>query len=348
MNTRTKDITTQALTGSSLSNLLAVFSAHKFERSYWSKLAAVFFWSALVTPLYWLEDKLFSTSRKSAVHPETIFIIGHWRSGTTYLHYLLAKDKQFGYCSNADAFIPGALFTGRWLTRKILALRLPRTRPMDNVKLHVDDPQEEEFAMMLLTPYSAYYTFVFPRTFKELLMSSLIFNPNDHAFSDLWKDHYHQFLKKLSYRCNGKRLLLKNPANTARISQLTQLFPDSKFIYLHRDPKEVKLSTIRMFKSMIKINTLQEFPEGTLSDEIENIHLKLLNGYEQQKQSIRGGNLIEIEYTDLITNPLTVVRSIYETLGISGFEKSQPEFEEFIEAQKSYVPHHYMESSVKA
>lgn len=348
MNIGTKDITPQALTGSSLSNLLAVFSVHKFERSYWSKLAVIFFWSTLLAPLYWVENKLFSTSRKSTVHPETIFIIGHWRSGTTYLHYLLAKDKQFGYCSNADAFMPGALFTGRWLTRKILALRLPRTRPMDNVKLHVDDPQEEEFAMMLLTPYSAYYTFVFPQTFKELYLNSLIFNPDDHTFIDVWKNHYHQFLKKLSYRYNGKRLLLKNPANTARVSQLTQLFPDSKFIYLHRDPKEVKLSTIRMFKSMTQVNALQELHEENLAEEIENIHLKLLKGYEQQRQSIRRGNLIEIEYTDLITNPLTVVRSIYETLGISGFEKSQPEFEEFIEAQKSYKPHQYTESSLKA
>jgi hypothetical protein len=104
----------------------------------------------LLSPLYFLEKITFLFIRKPPIHPEPIFIIGHWRSGTTYLHYLLAKDNQFGYCSNVDAFVPGALFIGRWLSRKVIAWRLPKTRPMDDVKLDADAPQEDEFAMMLL------------------------------------------------------------------------------------------------------------------------------------------------------------------------------------------------------
>lgn len=338
--------TPQALTGSSLANLVNLFLTHRFEKSYWMKLPPLIFWSTMLTPLYWLETLWFSFTRKTTVHPEPVFIIGHWRSGTTYLHYLMANDKQFGYCSNADAFMPGALLTGRWLTRKILALRLPKTRPMDEVKLHVDAPQEEEFAMMLLTPFSAYFNFVFPRSFKQLLLNSLVFNPNDPTYIDGWRHHYSQFIKKLSFRCKGKRLLLKNPANTARITHLIRIFPKAKFIYLHRDPTEVKISTLRMFRSMTKINALQEFPDTSLKEEVEKIHRVVLGEYETQRKSIGPGNLIEIEYTDLITDPLLTVKRIYGSLSISGFDASQPNFERFIEDQKNYVPHQYQSSSV--
>ena len=339
--------TPQVLTGSSLASLMNLFSIHKIEKPFWSKLPVLIFWSTLLTPLYWLENILSLTRLEYPVHPEPVFIIGHWRSGTTYLHYLLAKDKQFGYCSNADAFMPGALLIGRWFTRKILALRLPKTRPMDAVKLHVDAPQEEEFAMMLLTPFSAYHTFVFPRSFKELLLNSLVFNPNDHNYVDGWKHHYYQFIKKLSHRCAGKRLLLKNPANTARISHLIRIFPKAKFIYLYRDPTEVKLSTIRMFKSMTKINALQNFQEATLDEEIEKIHRLVLSEYETQRRFIGPGNLIEVSYNDLISDPLLTVKEIYNRLEISGFDKSQSDFIKFIEDQKNYVPHQYPASSSK-
>lgn len=332
--------TPQVLTGSSLANLLYLLSAHKVEKSHWSKLPALIFWSTLLSPLYWLEGLLFASTTKSAIHPEPIFIIGHWRSGTTYLHYLLANDNQFGYCSNADAFMPGALFTCRWLTRKILSLRLPKTRPMDNVNLHVDAPQEEEFALMLLTPFSVYHAFVFPRSFREQFLTSLMPRRDDNSVNG-WSHHYNQFIKKISRRYGGKRLLLKNPANTGRILLLTRMFPNAKFIYLHREPAEVKQSTLRMFKAMTQINTLQNFQESVLAEEIEMVHQKLLDEYEINRHYIVPDNLVEIDYKDLVENPLMTIKRVYDTLKLSGFESSQPYFERFIEEQKNYKPHEY-------
>ncbi len=331
----------QALTGSSLEKLLAIISNHPIEKPYWARFATLIFWSTLLTPLYWLENIFFVFTRQHSLHPEPIFIIGHWRSGTTYLHYLLAKDKQLACCTNADAFIPGALFVGRWLTGKILAMRLPKKRPMDDVKIHVDAPQEEEFAMMLLTNHSPYHSFVFPQTFSELLLQNLTFSSEDPDNLNEWLGQYSAYLRRLSYRYNGKRLLLKNPVNTSRIKHLLTLFPKAKFIYLHRDPAIVKQSALRMFKAMIDINKLQNYNEPELTLEIERVHKVVLEAYNAQRQFIPPESLIEIKYNDLIDNPLLIAKRIYEALHLPGFTESKDEFEKFIEEQKAFKSHQY-------
>jgi hypothetical protein len=340
--------TPQALTGSGLGTLLTILSNHHVEKFYWLRLFKLVFWSTLLTPLYWLENILFVFIRPRPLHPEPIFIIGHWRSGTTFLHYLLAKDKQFAYCSNADAFIPGALFIGRWLTKRILALRLPKKRPMDDVQIHPDAPQEEEFAMMLLTRNSPYHSFVFPGNFAELLLTNMLFPNKNHDAIGEWTQRYSGYLERLSIRYKGKRLLLKNPANTSRIKHLLRLFPKAKFIYLYRDPAAVKQSSLRMFTAMININKLQTYSEAQLAQDIERVHTVVLEEYEFQRQFIPANNLIEIGYDDLVVSPLHTIKRIYETLHLSGFKTSQGEFEKFIEDQKEYKTHQYSPTSTIA
>ena len=80
-----------------------------------------------------------------------IFIIGHWRSGTTHLHNLMWKDGRFGVVSTYQASMhPIALMGRGWLPR-LFANQLPRTRPMDNVAIDLQGPQEEEMAMINAT-----------------------------------------------------------------------------------------------------------------------------------------------------------------------------------------------------
>ena len=52
----------------------------------------------LSLPFQLLENIIFSGKiRNQKINPSPVFIIGHWRSGTTFLHQLLSNDKQFGY-----------------------------------------------------------------------------------------------------------------------------------------------------------------------------------------------------------------------------------------------------------
>jgi len=94
---------------------------------------------------------------------EPVFIIGHWRSGTTHLHNLMSLDPQFGCLRMFEALAPDCSVSTRgWLPR-LLAKTVPTKRPMDNMEWPMDAPQEEEIPLAKMTPYSWYLQFLFPK-----------------------------------------------------------------------------------------------------------------------------------------------------------------------------------------
>lgn len=283
-------------------------------------------------------------SKTTVINP--VFIIGHWRSGTTYLHYLLSQDKSFYAPTNLDAFVPEVNILGGALAKKILHHRLPQTRPMDDVELHPDLPQEEEFAIANLSPYSFYHALTFPDHFRKLFNQFVLLRNSSEKKLLRWEKVYTTYLKKIQYKAGKKRLLLKNPVNTARIQTLLKLYPDAKFIYLHRDPTEVKHSTFRMFHALIKINTLQPFDTAQLKKDITTCYTEMMEVYENQRTILTPENLIELSYQDLLANPAHVVASIYSQFQWKGLEANQSNFERFIENQKDYKPHLYTETIV--
>jgi len=102
--------------------------------------------------------------------------------------------------------------------------------------LSLDDPQEEEFAMAETSGYSFYHQWSFPRKGRELFEKYALFRnvPDDEV--DQWKNLYVSILKKAAYSHRGKRLIVKNPANSARIKILLELFPHARFIHIYRNP----------------------------------------------------------------------------------------------------------------
>ena len=55
-----------------------------------------------------LDPVLFPSLRRTEVRAPT-FCIGHARSGTTYLHRLMAEDPQFSYALMYELFFPSLL-----------------------------------------------------------------------------------------------------------------------------------------------------------------------------------------------------------------------------------------------
>ena len=150
-------------------------------------------------------------------------------------------------------------------------------------------------------------------------------------------------LDSLKTKCTERQQTAssKNPANTSRIKHLVSMFPKAKFIYLHRDPVEVRLSTVRLFKALTQANSLQSFDHNDLDQETPYLHEAVIKAYEQQRSSIEDSNIVEVRYEDLVRDPLKTVRRIYTDLNIGGFDSSEPAFLEFITQQKDHRPHVY-------
>lgn len=149
---------------------------------------------------------------------------------------------------------------------------------------------------------------------------------------ELWKRNYVYFLKKVAFR-HGRPLILKSPANTARIGLLLELFPDAKFVHIHRNPYEVFRSTTHTWKTAGRWWQCQ----NTDYEDDERINRQLLrqtktlyDGYFAQRSLIPQGRLHEIAFHDLERDPIGQLRDTYKVLDL-------PDFEHVVEPVTQYL-----------
>ena len=271
-------------------------------------------------------------------HPP-VFIIGHWRSGTTYLHELLSQDPQFCHISLWQTMLPDS-FLALEPMKRFLANFLPEKRPMDAIEVAMDGPYEDEAALAVLCPWSFFHCLYFPRNAEEQYMRSIHFQGVTGCEREQWKQAYLGFIKAVMFANHGKQLLSKNPPNTARIAILLEMFPEAKFIFLSRDPYLVYLSTKKMRHNVLDVLALQHASEDELEQQVVDNYVRLLESYLKEKTLIPAGNLIEVRYEDLVADPLAEVKRIYSTLGLP-IDQALPGFQQYLDRQARYKTNVY-------
>lgn len=264
-----------------------------------------------------------------------VIIIGHWRSGTSFLHELLAKDPQFCYVTLWHTMLPDSFLVLDPI-KEFLSNFLPETRPMDEIKVTIDGPYEEEAAIAVLSIWSFFHCLHFARNAEEQYQKSIHFTNLTDEEKSRWKDNYLKFMKSITFQNFGKRLILKNPANTARIPTLLELFPDAKFIHIYRNPYKVYLSTLKMRHNVLDKLALQEGDEKEIEKQVIENYKRLMNSFFEQKKLIPKENYFEISYEDLVKDPLKQIKKIYTELKISGFENALPGMSRYLEMKKDY------------
>lgn len=143
-------------------------------------------------------------------------------------------------------------------------------------------------------------------------------------------------LKKLSLKNRGKRLVLKSPPNTARIQELLELFPDARFIFIHRNPFEVYASTKRLWNTILTNYVLGDYILSEIPEKIIDNYSQMMQRYLGQRAMIPPNRLIEIAYHDLISEPVATMQKIYGQIGIDAFDKCKKTVEAFAEQQQNY------------
>jgi hypothetical protein len=273
--------------------------------------------------LFSLVEQIFFGRKISSqkIHSPVI-ILGHYRSGTTLLHKFLLTDKRFGFITYTNVIFPfcSILSTtaNRYLGRFIQWMHF-RNWAFNNTVLNPEDPTEEDILMASSgMKFSIAWGFLFPLNAEKLLTDSVVFG--DQQSREKWQAAYLYTLKKISYKSNGKRLLLKNPPNTGRISALLELFPDAKFIFIHRNPYHVFRSMQNLWQRSVRKFTLQKFSERVQDEIIFKNFQILMNRYLEEKSLIPKENLVEIRYEDFKQDPFHCLERIYRDLNIDGFE----------------------------
>lgn len=257
--------------------------------------------------------RLFLGRREKVQDP--IFIIGHPRSGTTHLQQILSEDPRLYTPHLYEVLFPNFNNTvGRWL-RWIVAPFLPKTRPQDNVSLSLDSPQEEEFALAATSGVSFMNAFYYPRKFRQIVKQAVLFQNEKDKHT--WQRSMVRFVQSIQPRCDNRRLVLKSPANMARIEAILEVFPDAQFIFIDRDSRRILESTLHLFAEVLPQTSFQYIDSDTVFDHAFFMYETFHRAYHQQSASIGEGALLEISHEDFLKKPEHVLSGIYRFLDMT-------------------------------
>lgn len=322
--------------GSRMGNFIEIAFRCGFDLKYTRRAILSLIIAIILEPFRWFSRLMrFVKGRPKERAGAPWFIIGFWRSGTTLMHQLLSEDKDFYYVTTFQTIFPELMFFQRPL-KWAVKFFMPSRRPVDKLELSLDGAQEEEIGLANLFPYSFYHFLYFPNDYENTRDRSLYLDKMPGSRKERWLKIYNKLILDARDNIGGRRLLSKSPANTFRIRQLFEYYPDAKFIYLYRDPYSV-LSSFRLF--VTEVTKGVGFREIS-NEEFNSCMIDLFKRMEDEYQTINDPeikkNIIEVRFEDFIEKPLETIQEIYKEFDA----ELSPEITERIKAQlKEYKGH---------
>jgi omega-hydroxy-beta-dihydromenaquinone-9 sulfotransferase len=277
--------------------------------------------------------------RDTKLADDPIFIIGHWRSGTTLLHEYLVLDSRHTFPNTYDCMAPNHFVLTGGVLPRMLRFLMPAMRPMDNMPFGWEHPQEDEIALYNLGLPSPYLTWAFPNH-----------PPQDPEYLDLagvppaalahWHQTFLWFLKCITFR-TPKRIVLKSPPHTARIKAILEMFPRARFVHIVRDPYVLFPSTVNLWKRMWRDQGLQKPNYANLNEYVFETLNHMYAAFERDRELIPASQFSQVRYEDFVADPLGQMRRIYGELNLGEFDKALPAIEKFFAGQTNYKKNRY-------
>lgn len=271
---------------------------------------------------------------------DPIFVLGHWRAGTTLLHELLVCDPRHTYPDTYACYGPNHFLLTRRLLARLLTWLLPKQRPMDNMTIRWDHPQEDEWALCNMGLPSPYLTILFPNRPPQ---APQYLDMRDVPAAELqrWQQKLRWFLKCLTLR-EPKRIVLKTPLHTARVRCLLAMFPKARFVHVVRDPYVIFPSTVHTWKQLYKSQGLQAPRHDKLDQYVLETFVRMYDAFEEDVLQVPPAQFCEVRYEDLVRDMLGQVKRVYGLLGLDGFEAALPALEAYTAKTADYQPNRHV------
>jgi hypothetical protein len=280
------------------------------------------------------DERQFDGSLDQVTVPTPLFVLGHWRSGTTHLHNLLSVDERFAFPNNYQALFPSSFLAAEASHSKAVEFFLPPKRPMDNVQWTMKSPQEDEFALCILCAKSPCMGWIFPKQ-RDHYDRYLTFRGVPEAEIQEWQATLVRYLKKLMWKLK-RPLILKSPPHTCRIKLLLQIFPDAKFVHIHRDPYTVFSSSKKTFQVSYELHRLQRPRLDDLDEWILGQYRRMYDVYFEERDLIPAGRFHEIGFEDLERDTIGEMSRLYRALELPDFEGVKEPLEKYVASIAGY------------
>jgi omega-hydroxy-beta-dihydromenaquinone-9 sulfotransferase len=265
-----------------------------------------------------------------------IIIVGYWRSGTTFLHEMLCQDRNHAYPNTFECMNPCHFQLTEQQYAKTEANSSSISRPMDDMTISFTSPQEDEFALLALGAPSVYASLLFPGDLDKA-KRTLTSDGLSKGESQRWIEQFKRFLSGVASIRPG-RMVVKSPSHSFKLSLILKAFPDAKVIHIERNPYRVFISARRMWQEMFKIYGLQSYEPAELDRFILETRLEMEGALSQTVASLPASQYQRVTYEELVANPTTALRHIYDTLGLGDFEQVLPILEKYWADTGEYTP----------
>lgn len=293
-------------------------------------------------PLQLIEQLCYNEAiRQTQVTKPPVFIIGHWRSGTTLLHYMMARDPRFGIITTQQGIFPAVYLLTRTAFSPLMPRVLPKDRMVDKMIMHADLPMEDEIPLSCTSPFSYYHCLNFPSHMQSFYQRFGNFEQATPTDISQWKDAYLRVLKTATITAGQKPLLLKNPINTSRIPQILSLFPEAKFIYLYRDPYRVFLSMRHFLQHMLSRSQLEDISLADIETNVLSIYHDMVTRYERDKAQIPDDNLFEYSFERFTEDPVLILEAMYQRFGWQFTPERRADYIEYWDKEVDFQQNEY-------
>jgi hypothetical protein len=253
-----------------------------------------------------------------------IFILGFWRSGTTFLHELLCSNPQFGFPSTYACLNPSHfLLTEAWASKQ---RHVEAKRLMDEMRYSWHSPQEDEFALLCLGAPSPYEALLVPSLMNNL-EALLDLRTRTEPDRKRWEETMTYFLKLLTIQ-QSKPMVLKSPTHGFRLPALAELYPQARFVIIERNPYEVFASNLKLWRTLLDGYSLEEYSD-------EDVERFVLEAYVRHERIVGEANgqlarVAMVKYEEIVASPLQETERIYRELELGSIEEARPYVQKYL------------------
>ncbi|MGO9577911.1 MAG: sulfotransferase family protein [Desulfobaccales bacterium] len=277
-----------------------------------------------------VEDRRRNPGIGAEVIRRPLFITGLPRSGTTFLHALLAQDPAHRAPQVWEVMHPSpppetaSYATDRRITTTARQLKFADILMPDFKKVHLIGarlPQE----CIAITSHAF-------RSYSFETMSAVHSYRAWHDRQDKRPEYefHRQFLQHLQWRCPGQRWVLKAPGHLLALEGLLQVYPDACILMTHRDPLKV-LASCASFTEVLRRAFSDRVDKAAMARQVAE---RWAEGAGLAVKYRRAGNLgqqmFDVQYLELVRDPMSMVRRIYEHFDLGLTKAAETAMQRFL------------------
>ena len=282
----------------------------------------------------WLDDLFFPGYRGQAI-PAPVYLLGNFRSGTTFLHRLLARDRQTFTTMRlweillAPSVTMRRLWQGlgamdqrlgsrmrRWLAR--------RERDWDDAfALHQTSlwaPEEDEY--LLLHVWSTGTSWMWAGLLDEMA-PYVHFDAMPAPDQDRIMRFYRRCVQAHLYAGRGpahaggspRHYLSKSPPFAGKVKALDAWFPDARFVYLVRSPLQVVPSFLSLLQRVWQMLGVR-VENGAAREHVIEIVAHWYAHPLAYLERLPAERCLVLRFDDLVHDPRQAVTRLYERFGL--------------------------------